>query len=69
MYHTVQTQIFEFGFYLVTLDDLDLTQGHKRLRRVLKSNPDTIHVVLSALFHCDTAALPGEGSNDRLSEI
>ena len=34
MLHTNQTQNLKFDLYLVTLDDLDLTQGYKRLRRV-----------------------------------
>ena len=54
-------------FDLVTSDDLDLTQCHKRHKRVLKSIPDTIHVVPSDLFQCDTAALPGEADNDLYS--
>ena len=49
----------------VTLDDLELSQGHKRLRRVLRSILDTIHAVPSALFQFDTTALPGEASNDK----
>ena len=53
------------SFDLVTLDDLDLTQGHKRLRRVLSSIPDTMYAVPSALFQSDTAALHCEASNDR----
>ena len=37
MYHTTQTQNFEFDlFVLVTLDGLQLTQGHKRLRGYLE---------------------------------
>ena len=70
MYHTAQTQNFKFNhFNLVTLDGLDLTKGHKILRWVLRSIPDTIHVVLSALLQTDTAALPGEARNDRYSEV
>ena len=38
------------SFNLLTLDDIDLTQGHKRLRRVLKSIPDTIKAFSSTLF-------------------
>ena len=69
MYQTTKTQNFKFDlFYLVTLDDLDLTLGHKRLRRVLGSISYTIHVVLSALFQFDTAALSVEASNDRYSK-
>ena len=65
MYHTTQTQNFKFDIAdLVTLYDLDLTQGYKRLRRVHRSIPDTIHIVLLAIFKFDTAALPGEASND-----
>ena len=37
-------------FDLVTLDDLGLTQCDKSLRRVLRSIPNRIHVVPSALF-------------------
>ena len=44
---------------------MTLTQGHKRLRRVLRSIPDAAHVVPSAMFQFDTAALPGEANNDR----
>ena len=51
-------------FDLKTLNDLDLTPGPKMLRRVHISIPNTIHVVPSALFQLDTAALPGENSND-----
>ena len=47
---------------LVTLDDPDLMQGHKMLKRVLRIIKDTIHVVPSALFQFDAAALPGEAS-------
>ena len=36
MHHTTQNQNFKFDFFdLVTLDDPDLTQGHKTHRRVL----------------------------------
>ena len=52
-------------FDLVTLDGLDLTQGQKKHRGVLRSIPYKIHVVPSALFPFDTAALSGEASNDR----
>ena len=32
MYHTIQTQNFKFDLFdFMTLDDLDLTQVHKRL--------------------------------------
>ena len=66
MYRTTQTQNLEFNLFdLVTLDDLDLTQCHKRLRRVLRRIPDTIHVVPSALFQSDMAAVPGEVNIDR----
>ena len=51
MCHITQTQNVEFDLFdLVTLDILDLTQSHKRPRRVLRSIPDTIHIVPSALF-------------------
>ena len=67
MYHTTQTQHFKFDLFdLVTLGGLDLTQGHIRLSRVLRSIQDTIHVVPSTLFQNDAAALPGEARNDRL---
>ena len=56
-------------FYLVALYDLDFTQDLKRLRRVFRSIPDMSNVVLSALFQFDTADLPGETSNHRLSKI
>ena len=66
MYHTSQIQNFKIDLFdLVTLDDLDLAQGHKKLRRALRSIQDTIHVVPSALFRSDTTALLGEASNDR----
>ena len=66
MSHSIQTKNVEFTFFdLVTLDDIELTQGHKRLRRVLESVPDTIHVVPSALFQSDMAAFPGQASNNR----
>ena len=70
MYHTAQTQNFIFDLFdLVTLDDLNLTQGHEMPRRVLRSIPDTMYAILSALFHFHTAALPGEASNDRYSKL
>ena len=47
-----QTQNVKFDLFdLVTLDILDLTQSHKRPRRVLRSISDRIHIVSSALFH------------------
>ena len=55
-------QILRLAFDLVTSDDLDLTRGHQRLRRVLKSIPDTIRAVSPALLQSDMAALPGEAS-------
>ena len=61
--------LFLTFFDLVTLDDLDLTEGHKRLRRMLRSIPDMIRVVPSALFQFDAAGLPGEASNDSYSKI
>ena len=65
MYHITLSQNFKIDLFdLVTLDVNDLIQGHKIFRRVLRSIPDTIHVVPSALFLFDTAALPGEASND-----
>ena len=67
MYYTTQTQNSKFDLFdLVTLDDLDLSQGHKRLRRVLRSIPDMIHVVSLALFQFDTAAVLGEASNEMI---
>ena len=70
MFHTTWTQNFEPDLiYLVILDDLDMMQGHKRLRRVLRCIPDTIRAVPSALSQFDMAALPGEASNDRFSKI
>ena len=66
MHHATQTQNFKFELCdLVTLDDLDLSQDHKRLRRVLRSIQDAMHIVPSASFQSDTAALPDEASNDR----
>ena len=66
MYQATVTQNFKFDLFdLVTSDDLGLTQGHNGLRMVLRSIPDTIHVVPSDLFRSDTATLPGEASNDR----
>ena len=64
MYIPPKLKILHLAVYdLVTLDDLELTQGHKRLRRVLRSIPATIHVVPSALFQSDMAALLGAASN------
>ena len=55
MYHTTQTQNLKIDLFdLATLDDLDLTQGHNRLRRVFRSIPDTLHVIPSDLFQFDT---------------
>ena len=68
IYHATKTYNFEFDLFdLVTLDDLDFTQGHKSLRKMLRSIPDTIHVVKSALFQFDTVDLPG-GASYRASE-
>ena len=61
--HTQNFKLYVFNS--VTLDDLELSQGHKRLRRVLRSVLDTIHAVPSAFFQFDTIALPGEASNDK----
>ena len=69
MYHTTQTQNLKSTFWPCVLD---LIQGYKSHKRVLRSISDTIHAVPSALFplfQCDTAALPGEAGNDRLSKI
>ena len=64
MHHTNQTQNVKFdSFDLVTLDNLYLTQGHKRLRMAIRSIPDTAHVVPStfiSLWHGT-----GEISKDR----
>ena len=60
MPHSTQT-----FFDLVTLDDIELTKGHKRLIRVLGSIPDTIHVVPSALFQYGMAAFRGQASNNK----
>ena len=48
----------------MTMDHLALTQGHQSLRRVLRSIPDTIHVIPTDLFPFDAAALPDEASDD-----
>ena len=65
MYHTNQTKTLNLTFFdLMTLDDLDLKQSHKMLRKVLRSIPETVHVVPSALFQFDMTALPGETSDD-----
>ena len=56
-------------FDLVALDDLDSIQGHKRLRKVLRSIKSTICVVPSALFKSHATVLPGEASNDRKSKV
>ena len=69
MHHTTQTQNLKSTFWPCVLD---LIQGYKSHKRVLRSISDTIHAVPSALFplfQCDTAALPGEAGNDRLSKI
>ena len=58
-----QTQNVKFDLFdLVTLDTLDLTQSHKRPRMVLRSIPDTILIVPSALFQFFTAAGPGDST-------
>ena len=36
---------------LVTLNDLDLENFHRKLRMILRSVPDTIHVVVLTYFH------------------
>ena len=70
IYQTTQTQYFQFDLYdLVTLDDPDLTKGHKSRKRVLRIVPDTIDVLPSALFQDDMAALPSEARNDRYSKF
>ena len=66
MHHTTQTQNFKFELFdIVALDGLDLTQGHKMLRRVLRIILGTMHVAQLALFQFGTAALPGEESSER----
>ena len=70
MYHTTLTNHFRFDFFdLLTLDDLDWTQGHKRLMMVIRSIPDTIHVVPSTLFQFDTAALPAKPAVTDIQKI
>ena len=64
MYQTTQTFKSDF-FGLVTLDDFDLTHGHTRLRMVFRSMPKTIDAISATLSQSDTAALPGEASDDR----
>ena len=54
------SKLFDF----MILDDLDLTQGHQVLRRVLRSIPGSIHAVASALFRSDAAALSSGASDD-----
>ena len=44
------------SFDYMTSNDLNVTRGHGTLRRALRSVPDTIHVVLSALFQFYTVA-------------
>ena len=64
-----KVKILKLPFFdIVTLDGHELSQGHKRLRRVLKSILDTVHAVPSALFQFDTAALPGGASKDKKSK-
>ena len=64
-YHTTQTQNIPFDlFCLVTFDDIDLTRGQKRLRRLPRSIPDTIDAVFLASFQIDMLTLPGEASDD-----
>ena len=64
-------KILNLNFFdLVMLDYLDLTQGPKRLRSILRSMPDKMQVIqirydASAPFQFDTAAFPGETINDR----
>ena len=42
----LNTKIFNLSYFdFVTLDDLNLTQGHQRLTRVIRGIPDTIHAV------------------------
>ena len=36
---------------LLTLNDLDLEYTHRKLRMILRSVPDTIHVTVLAYFH------------------
>ena len=48
-YHSSILKILNLTFFdPVALDDLELSQGHKRLRRVLRSILDTIHAVPSS---------------------
>ena len=64
MHHTTETNFLSKLFDFMILDDLDLTQGHQGLRRVLRSIPGTIHAVPSALFRFDAAALSSGASDD-----
>ena len=52
MHHTTQAEKTKFTFFnLVTLDDLQLTQGQKTLRGVLRGIPHTIHVIPRPSFN------------------
>ena len=70
MNHVTKTGHFNFRSHeLVTLEDLGLTTGHHKLRRVIRSFPDTIDAISSGLFQYGTDALPGEGIDGRWSKI
>ena len=51
MYLTTQTHFLYQLFDLVTLNEMDLTQCHKGLGKVLRSIPDTIHVIRRLYFN------------------
>ena len=51
MYRVAQTKSLVWHvFHLVTLNDLDHEYGHQRLGMILRSIPDTIHVVVLTYF-------------------
>ena len=60
MHNTTKPKILSWAFDPVTLDDIDLTEGERRIRRVFRSIPVTVHAISLALFPSDIAALPGE---------
>ena len=53
----------------VTYDDINLTRGHQKLRRLLRSITDTVNAASSALFQLDTTTLHGEASDDKVLSL
>ena len=64
-YDSAKARFFLAISDLVHSNDLDQVRGHQMLRKPHKNMSDTVHMVSSALFQFDTAALPGESRDIR----